>query len=98
MAVLAAHADGPLHSGMTVILREGDESVVQARVVKIVNGLASLDVNWKSWNHVNTLMDALEASLEAVRQTTATLDHLFERRPTGYDPDDLPEQKVEIPA
>lgn len=96
MVVLTKYADGPVQVGARVILREGDENIVQGRVVSIVNDLATLEVDWGSWNRVNTLPDALDDAIEAVKQAVDSFDHLFERRPTGFDPDDLPEQKVEI--
>jgi hypothetical protein len=92
---LTSHAEGVVLAGALVILADGDGNVVQARVLSILNDLVTLEVDWATWNRVNTLFDSLDVLIERIGGASASLNDLFEPSPSGYD---LPERKVEITA
>ncbi len=98
MTCLSEYAEESVHTGDVVILRDGDGNVTKGHVLSLVNDLVEIDVDWGSWNKVNTLLDALEALSAAARGEAVSLDHMFEARPTGLSPKDAPEPKVKITA
>lgn len=97
MDALTDHADGVVGPGLPVVLHDADGNVCVARVLSVVNNLVRLEVKWDRWNKVNTLLDALEDSIDAVKAHGAAFDTLFER-PLTEAQSPRPHKKLKIPA
>jgi len=92
LTALVDDADGPILLGDRVVLGDSDGNRCQAAVDEIQdNGVVFLEMDWSSWNRVNTLLDVLSEAVAAVRGFRP--DEPFDPTPTGLD---LPRKTVSL--
>jgi hypothetical protein len=88
LTALAAHADGPVAVGDSVIARDADRNFCLAEVVARRDDVLFLELDWSTWNRVRTVIYA------GLHELTAP--DPFADQPTGLDPHGFPDTKVAV--